>query len=78
MAWEGNTEQCAIESDHIHNLPDLIADYSSDKVAYYWNVERPEYIKQVPEDRLAGWEPLWRQLCERVEALSSSGACSVR
>jgi hypothetical protein len=76
-AWEWNAEQCGIEADHIHNLPDLIVDYSPDKLAYYWNVERPEYVKQVPEDRLAGWEPVWQQLSEKLEALDHSGSCSL-
>jgi hypothetical protein len=75
LAWEGNTELSGIEADHIHNLPNLIVDYSPDKLAYYWNVERPEYIKQVSEDRLEGWEPVWQQLSEKVEALEHSGSC---
>jgi hypothetical protein len=26
-AWQGETDLCRVESDHIHNLPDLLADY---------------------------------------------------
>ena len=39
-AWPGEAELCAIEADHIHNLPDLLADYLRDKLVYYWDVER--------------------------------------
>jgi hypothetical protein len=74
LAWDGEAEQCGIESDHIHNLPDLIADYSPEKLAYYWNVERPEYMKQVPRERLRGWEPLWKELSDRVDALDLLGS----
>ena len=46
LAWQGQAELCGVESDHIHNLPDLLADYTPEKLHYYWNVERPEYIRQ--------------------------------
>jgi hypothetical protein len=72
LAWEGQVEQCGIESDHIHNLPDLIADYAPEKLAYYWNVERLEYMRQIPREQLGGWEPLWQQLRDKVEAANAS------
>ena len=34
-------EQAVVELDHIHNIPDLLARYSIQKLDYYWNVERP-------------------------------------
>src|SRR5437899_10636482 len=74
LAWDGKAEQCGIESDHIHNLPDLIADFSREKLAYYWNVERPEYLKQSPKERSQEWEPLWQQLSERVNDLDLSSS----
>ncbi|HEV3143501.1 MAG TPA: hypothetical protein VGZ47_06395 [Gemmataceae bacterium] len=30
--------QAFIELDHIHNLPDLLANYNVQKLDYYWNV----------------------------------------
>jgi hypothetical protein len=73
LAWDGMAEQCGIESEHIHNLPDLIAFFSQEKLDYYWNVERPEYMKHVPRDRLEELEPLWQKLSERVHGLDLSG-----
>jgi hypothetical protein len=72
LAWQGQVEQCGIESDHIHNLPDLIADYAPEKLAYYWNVERVEYMRLVPREQLDSWESLWRQLRDKVEAANTS------
>jgi len=66
-AWQGEIELCGLEADHIHNLPDLLADYSADKLSYYWNVERPQYIGMVDGDRLREWEPLWNRLAERFD-----------
>jgi hypothetical protein len=37
------------EADHLHNLPQLLADYHPDRLRYYWDIERPSFIKQVPE-----------------------------
>jgi hypothetical protein len=72
LGWSGYSERCAIESDHIHNLPDLLAHYSPERLDYYWNVERTSYIIQTPTSELAVWEPLWRKLNEYVEALACS------
>ncbi len=66
-AWQGKADLCAVESDHIHNLPDLLADYTPGKLAYYWNAERLSYIDQVGVDQSAGWEGLWQQLGERID-----------
>jgi hypothetical protein len=66
--WSGRADLCALEADHIHNLPDLLADFSADRLAYYWNCERAAYIAQIPENQLAGWESLWRQLGAHVDA----------
>jgi hypothetical protein len=60
--WSGRADLCAVEADHLHNLPGLIADYSPDRLAYYWTVERRCYLDQMPEAERAGWESLWDTL----------------
>jgi hypothetical protein len=60
--WSGRADLCAIEADHIHNLPGLLADYSPDRLAYYWTVERSCYLERMPEVERVGWESLWEQL----------------
>jgi hypothetical protein len=66
LGWDGNAARCAIESDHIHNLPDLMVHYSPERLAYYWDVERPSYISQTSAPDLTVWEPLWQQLNEHI------------
>jgi len=66
LAWQGQAELCGVECDHIHNLPDLLADYTPEKLHYYWNVERPEYIRHVG-GHLDGWEQLWQRLSDRID-----------
>ncbi len=68
LAWQGETERCGVEADHIHNLPHLLVDYSPEKLAYYWNVERPAYMGRVPDAELAEWEPVWQRMSAVVSA----------
>jgi hypothetical protein len=72
LGWSGDAARCAIESDHIHNVPDLLAHFSPERLAYYWDVERTSYISQTAPPQLAVWEPLWRELQIQLEALASS------
>jgi hypothetical protein len=65
--WTGDAKLCAVESDHIHNLPILLERYSPEMLRYYWDAERTSYVSQVPPARLAVWEPLWQQLRDHVE-----------
>ena len=60
--WSGKSDCCAIEADHLHNLPDLLAYYSLDKLRYYWDIERIAYLSQSPADSAATFYPLWQQL----------------
>jgi hypothetical protein len=45
-ATAGDAEQCFCESDHVHNVPDLIASESAQAEEYYWEVERASYLRQ--------------------------------
>lgn len=69
LAWSGQADRCAIEADHVHQLPDLLVDYSREKLEYYWEVERSRYVTLTPESQLAGWETLWDRLRPHVELM---------
>ena len=69
-AAAADPDRCFIEADHIHNLPNLIGDFSPQLLAYYWEVERASFISQTSEALLAGFEPLWRDLRPHVETVS--------
>jgi hypothetical protein len=64
--WDGRGDDLVAESDHIHNLPALVADYSPDRLAYYWEVERPIYLRKRPEC-VAYFAQLWDELRPHVE-----------
>lgn len=55
-------DSCEAEANHIHNLPALVQNFSADKVAYYLEVELPQYVREVGNhprgDLLPHWEIL--------------------
>jgi hypothetical protein len=60
--WSRDPARSAVEADHIHNLPDLLADYSLDKLQYYWAIERPSFAARCDPDNLRLWEERWDRL----------------
>ncbi len=72
LAWAGQSGLCAVEADHIHNLPDLLSNFSREMLSYYWDVERASYLAQIPEADLASWETLWRELRPYANDVSQS------
>jgi hypothetical protein len=68
--WSDNPGRCALEADHVHNLPDLLARFSSDLLKYYWDVERPSFISQSSPADVAQFEPLWEKLEGHVHGLT--------
>lgn len=76
LGWSGDAEGCAIEADHIHNVPDLLAHFSPERLAYYWEVERNSYIDRTPQPQLSGWEPLWRKMQIELETMVSMTSAS--
>lgn len=36
---------CLALSDHVHNVPSLLADFRPDLLGYYWEVERPCFLR---------------------------------
>jgi hypothetical protein len=58
---------CAIEANHIHNLPGLLRSYSREALKYYLDIERPSYIRDLEELPNMGsvteeFRPMWAEL----------------
>lgn len=58
--WAGNPDQCAVEADHIHNLPSLLTHFDLEALKYYWDVERPCYVERV--ETPAAFQQQWERL----------------
>jgi len=69
FAWSKDPNRCAVEADHVHNLPDLLADYSPEKLQYYWDVERPSFLDSTAEGDHVQFEALWQQLDPLIPAM---------
>ena len=59
--------RCAVEADHIHNLPHLLADYSGEGLRCYWGVEKRSYERCSSASDLAAFFPLWAELQQFVD-----------
>jgi len=65
---DGLAEQCSIEADHLHNLPTLLKTLQIDRLSYYYNVERPAFLKQVTN--VEQFEPQWDRLQKLLSKIS--------
>jgi hypothetical protein len=62
----GDAARCASEADHLHNLPGLLANYKTDLLDYYWQVERVSFVERSTPEEVQDFEPLWRLLAKHV------------
>jgi hypothetical protein len=73
LGGNGEAHRCAIVADHIHNLPDLIANYSPELLRFYWTVEKPIIEREFPTH---AFKSLWDELSPFVENDSPVDASS--
>jgi hypothetical protein len=71
--WAGNSARCAVEADHVHNLPRLLSDFSPERLRYYWEMERPAFSREVGEED-GGFHDLWERLSVYVAATATTSA----
>ncbi len=62
LGWSNNPARCALEADHLHNLPSLLVEYDADRLGYYWECERPTFIERSAPEDVHLFEPLWQAL----------------
>ena len=69
---------CFAHADHMHNVPGLLARFRTEQLAYYWEVERPIFLrnlKAIGEHPSGAFEHYWevvereyRRLCQSSTA----------
>jgi len=74
LGWSGRVDRCAVEADHIHNLPRLLTEYSPGLIAYYWNAERPSFRSQVTPEEAKSWDLLRDRLGREIASPDRSEA----
>jgi hypothetical protein len=65
-ALSGDAERCQIESDHLHNLPRLLSDYTDEALAYYWEAERPSFVDRSAGASTEDFDGPWGRLKKRL------------
>jgi hypothetical protein len=66
LGWDRNPERCAIEADHLHNLPSLIASFDPQRLGYYWDAERVCFIERSTPEEIIGYQASWSALAKHV------------
>lgn len=65
-----NAAYCAVEADHLHNLPSLIGEPNERRHDHYFDKERVLYLERIDrsvpdiEFTLARYSELWQRLAE--------------
>ena len=56
-------KQVFAQSDHLHNMPDLLANLDDEeRHEFYWNCMRPSYVDHCSPERAKMFDELWAQL----------------
>ncbi|MGD0733560.1 MAG: hypothetical protein ABR976_00370 [Terracidiphilus sp.] len=71
-AQHDSGETCFIEADHLHNLPGLIKDPRPELVFYYFDRERPSFIKRARN--VEQFEEEWDRLKMIIDRMRASSA----
>jgi hypothetical protein len=74
LGWGGNAARCAVEADHLHNLPALLSSFRQEWLDYYWHAERPAFIQSSAHEDVSRFEPLWGALAAYVSPKSQTVA----
>ena len=66
--WRERPDRCVVEADHVHNLPNLLVDYSPELLDYYWSTERVCFINNSSAEDTEGFIPAWETLGDIMNA----------
>lgn len=61
-ANRGNSTQCALEADHVHNIPQMLIDDNEKEEVHYWNTMRAGYLRDSDPEITTIFNELWREL----------------
>lgn len=62
----GDHRSCELEADHVHNLPNLLMNFSDELLAFYYNVERKQYLAQSRGKYPQSYDADWKTLAMRL------------
>ena len=74
----GHLQYCAIESEHLHNIPSLVGETNEKRHEHYFDKERNYYLERLDRTipnldyTLRRYDELWAQLKQLNESRASS------
>ena len=63
-AGRKNFERCAIEANHLHNIPGLLEKFSVDLLKYYIEIEIPQYARETNDQVIEEIRGAWAKLAD--------------
>lgn len=63
FATGGDADQCFVEADHLHNIPEILETNNDNLLNYYLTVTRPSFAR-CSRAATDDFEPFWRNLGE--------------
>jgi len=71
--WGNHADYCAMEADHIHNLPSLLQKFRIEELRWYLDLQRNNYLhllqEHCPEYKGQSYDALWKKLEEALQKL---------
>jgi hypothetical protein len=61
-AYKNDAARCAVEADHVHNLPALLRNPQIALVRYYWNTERVSFVQNSAGIDVRMFQPMWETI----------------
>ena len=65
LGFAGNVEECAIQADHLHNLPQLVKSPRREELLYYYNIERTAFLQRTSSNTDM-FKPEWEKLSQMM------------
>jgi hypothetical protein len=67
-AFAGRSDECALEADHLHNIPAVLQSKRLDLLRYYLTTERPSF--EMRASHVEQFLPLWAELGQLLVEVS--------
>jgi hypothetical protein len=71
--WDNRAADCAVEADHLHNIPELVRKPDLRRLSYYYDISRTCFVKEA-KGSTEGFEKSWARLGELLAEIQSKGS----
>ena len=65
LGWSGDADRCAIEADHLHNLPELVSTLKPELLRSYYEIAVPSFMRKA--QKTEAFKPYWSHIEAVIE-----------